>query len=417
MPINLKKILQSASQAAPKIAGLTDRQRQKFLKQLAQNIEISAKTILLANQKDLAGQTGNRAFRDRLVLNPERIKSMVNDLRQVANLPTRLNKILSQKKLQNGLKIKQLMVPIGLIGIIYEARPNVTLDSFALAFKSGNIIILRGGSEAYHTNLALVAIIRKNLDQSHLPVSAVSLLPPNRALVKKFLQADQFLDLIIPRGGQGLIKFVRQESTVPVIETGAGIVHVYLDKDADPRKAAAIVANAKCQRPTVCNALDTLIVHQQLLPSLSEITKPLAENKVQILADQPSFQTLREKYPHQLLSPATKADFGTEFLSLKMSIKTVPSLTQALAHISQFSSRHSEAIISENKKTCRQFLELVDAAAVYANASTRFTDGAQFGLGAEIGISTQKIHARGPMGLQALTTYKWIIQGDGQIRN
>jgi glutamate-5-semialdehyde dehydrogenase len=323
---------------------------------------------------------------------------------------------LSETVRPNGMKITKVSVPFGVIGIIYEARPNVTFDVFSLCLKSGNACVLKGGSDAIYSNTAIVNIIHQVLNKHGLPSDAVTLLPVGREETNEMLHANGYIDLIIPRGSQGLIDFVRQNSSIPVIETGAGICHTYFDAAGDVDRGAEIVFNAKTRRPSVCNALDCLILHSSRLSDLPVLTAKLAEKEVIIYADEPSYNILKKSYPENLLQRATEESFGTEFLSLKMAVKTVGSLDEALDQISRYSSKHSEAIISEDFAAIETFRKMVDAAAVYSNASTAFTDGAQFGLGAEIGISTQKLHARGPMALEELTSYKWIVEGQGQIR-
>ena len=314
------------------------------------------------------------------------------------------------------MRIRKVSVPFGVIGIIYEARPNVGFDVFSLCLKSGNACILKGGSDAASSNAAIVSLIKRALAESGADENTVNLLPPTRESTSLLLNATGQVDLIIPRGGRGLIDYVRQNAKVPVIETGAGICHTYFDRAGDKEKGRAIVNNAKTRRVSVCNALDCLVIHQERLGDLPYICAPLADSRVIIYADAPAFQALAGHYPEELLQPATPESFGTEFLDYKMSVRTVASLDEALTHIARYGSKHSESIVSEDAEATRRFLDLVDAACVYANVSTAFTDGAQFGFGAEIGISTQKLHARGPMALPELTTYKYIIQGDGQIR-
>jgi glutamate-5-semialdehyde dehydrogenase len=372
--------------------------------------------ILSENQKDLELMDPADPKYDRLKLTKDRIAAIAADILNVASLPSPLGKILSRTVRPNGLKIKKIRVPFGVIGIIYEARPNVTFDVFSLCLKSGNACVLKGGSDAINSNRAIVSIIHKVLAESGIDVNTLTLLPAGREATTELLNARGFVDLLIPRGSQGLIDFVRQNATIPVIETGAGICHTYFDQSGDSTKGRLIVNNAKTRRVSVCNALDCLIIHESRLVDLPFITGLLANSNVEIFADAQSHHALHGKYPSHLLKPATDESFGTEFLSYKMSIKTVASLEEALEHISKYSSKHSEAIISENKSNIKIFLKMVDASSVYVNASTAFTDGAQFGLGAEIGISTQKLHARGPMALEELTSYKWLIEGEGQIR-
>jgi glutamate-5-semialdehyde dehydrogenase len=350
---------------------------------------------------------------DRLLLSEERIKNICGEIAQVESLPSPLNRILESKILENGLELQKISVPLGVLGIIYEARPNVTFDVFGLALKSGNGLVLKGSADAEHSNRAIISLIQKALELNNIPKDAYQLLPVEREATKALLEAVGLVDIIIPRGSQGLIDFVRQNAKVPVIETGAGIVHTYFDETGDLTKGKAIIHNAKTRRPSVCNSLDCLIIHESRINELPELLQPVLDSGVRIFADEKSYATLEGK---PAVEKAKNEHFGTEFLSLQMSIKTVSDLEGALKHISEYSSRHSEAIISENQNNIDKFLKMVDAAAVYANASTAFTDGNQFGLGAEIGISTQKLHARGPMALNELTSYKWIIKGSGQIR-
>lgn len=372
--------------------------------------------ILLENQKDLELMDSSDPKYDRLKLTKDRIAGIASDILNVASLPSPLGQTLSKSVRPNGLKISKIRVPFGVIGIIYEARPNVTFDVFALCLKSGNACILKGGSDAINSNRAITSIIHKVLAEAGIDVNTLTLLPAGREATTELLNAQGFVDLLIPRGSQSLIDYVRQNATIPVIETGAGICHTYFDESGDSAKGRGIVNNAKTRRVSVCNALDCLIIHESRLADLPYITGLLPESKVEIFADAESLKVLKGKYPAALLNPATEESFGTEFLSYKMSIKTVASFDEALEHITKYSSKHSEAIISEDKHNIGMFLKMVDASSVYVNASTAFTDGAQFGLGAEIGISTQKLHARGPMALEELTSYKWLIEGDGQIR-
>lgn len=377
---------------------------------------VNTKYIIQENKKDLDRMDPADPKYDRLMLTAERIKGIASDIRNVASLPSPLGRILSETSRPNGLLIKRITVPFGVIGIIYEARPNVTFDVFSLCMKSGNACVLKGGSDANDSNMAIIKVIQEVLKKHDLDENILSLLPVDREATAELLHAHGLVDLIIPRGSQNLINFVRENSSIPVIETGAGICHTYFDESGDTAKGQAIVNNAKTRRVSVCNALDCLIIHQNRLSDLPAITELLPQSQVVIYADEKAYRALEGKYPASLLEPATKESFGTEFLSYKMAIKTVANFDEALDHIAQNGSKHSEAIVSENNDTLERFRKSVDAAAVYCNVSTAFTDGAQFGLGAEIGISTQKLHARGPMGLEELTSYKWIIDGDGQIR-
>lgn len=408
--------LAKTREASRTLASIPDDKINVALFSLADVLEQQADTILAANKEDLARMDPDDPKYDRLLLTKERISGISKDVRSVAKLKSPIGKILLERTLPNGLQLSKVTTPIGVIGIIYEARPNVTVDAFSLSFKSRNACALKGGSDAESSNEALVACIKNVLRDSDMPEESVYLLPPEREAVKELLHAQKYVDLIIPRGSQKLISFVREEATVPTIETGAGIVHIYVDQSADTRKAADIVFNAKTRRPSVCNSVDTVIVHADRLQDLRAIVAPLARKEVQIFADTKAYEVLKSSYPDALLAPAKEEHFGTEFLSLKLSIKTVDDIDEALHHIATYSSGHSEAIIAEDADAIQQFLEGVDAAAVYANASTAFTDGAQFGLGAEIGISTQKLHARGPMGLEELTSYKWLVRGNGQVR-
>ena len=388
----------------------------EILLKIADAAEKSTAFILRENQKDLARMEDSDPKYDRLKLSADRIKSIADDIRNVAFLPSPLGRVLSESLRPNGLKITRVTVPFGVIGIVYEARPNVTFDVFALCLKSGNACVLKGGSDAIYSNQAIVSIIHNVLDINNINKNILALLPAGREATTELLNARGYVDLIIPRGSQGLIDYVRNHATIPVIETGAGICHTYFDEFGDLTKGIQIINNAKTRRVSVCNALDCLIIHESRLPDLPAIARLLAKSGVEIYADKFSFDVLEGKYPEHLLKSAVDESYGTEFLSYKMAIKTVTSFNEAVAHIVKYSSKHSEAIISENRENCDLFLKVVDAAAVYVNASTAFTDGAQFGLGAEIGISTQKLHARGPMALEELTSIKWLVEGDGQIR-
>lgn len=380
--------------------------------------EAMAKTdiILAENAKDLALMGAENPMYDRLLLSKERIEGIAADIRNVAYLPTPLGKTLMENKRPNGMKITKITVPFGVVGIVYEARPNVSFDVFALCLKSGNACVLKGGSDAHHSNMAIVAIIKTVLERFGLDKNTVTLLPAGREATAELLNAVGYVDVIIPRGGQGLINFVRSNSRIPVIETGAGICHTYFDEFGDVEKGREIVFNAKTRRPSVCNSLDCLIIHEKRLADLPAICNKLAEKEVVVYADVKAFTFLNGKYPKALLQKATEESFGTEFLSYKMSIKTVDNIYEAIDHIATYSSKHSECIVSENSDCTHLFGKMVDAACVYTNVSTAFTDGAQFGLGAEIGISTQKLHARGPMALGELCSYKWMISGNGQVR-
>jgi glutamate-5-semialdehyde dehydrogenase len=406
-------LFQTVKSATRKLISTNEDAVKQTLTSLVQFTLANIKFILSENAKDLEMMDNIDPKYDRLKLTEERIKNICDELTQVKNLASPLDKILEEKTLANGLFLKKTTVPLGVLGVIYEARPNVTFDVFALALKSGNGLILKGGSDADHSNRAIMSLIHRALKENELPTEAFQLLPAGREASKALLEAVGFVDVIIPRGSQGLIDFVRQNSKVPVIETGAGIVHTFFDETADLEKGKAIIFNSKTRRPSVCNSLDCLIVHESRLPDLPDLIAGLLDAGVKIYADNQSYAILPK---NSLVQKADESHFGTEFLSLQMSIKTVSNLEEALDHITKYSSKHSEAILSENQNNIEVFLKTVDAAAVYANASTSFTDGNQFGLGAEIGISTQKLHARGPMALNELTSYKWIIKGDGQIR-
>ena len=409
-------LFKQVRKASTKLNLLTDEEINAVLLDIATLAEENSDAILTENKKDLDRMDAADPKYDRLQLTKDRIFGITADMRNVASLPSPLGRILMKQNPKNGLNITKISVPFGVIGVIYEARPNVTFDVFALCLKSGNACILKGGSDAIYSNTKSVSLIKQVLVKHNLDENTIALLPTGREEATQLLNANGFVDLIIPRGSQNLINFVRENASVPVIETGAGICHTYFDEFGDTQKGQQIINNAKNRRVSVCNALDCLVLHQSRLKDLPELVKLCTNYKVKIYADEPSFAELTGKYPAELLLKATPESFGTEFLSHTMSIKTVDSLSTAIDHISEYSSKHSEAIISENRKNIDYFIKMVDAAAVYANTSTAFTDGAQFGLGAEIGISTQKLHARGPMALEELTSYKWIVESDGKIR-
>ena len=412
----LQQILEKARLASYDLNLLETARLDAVLHAVADATEENMQFILSENRKDLDKMDPTNPKYDRLQLTENRVREIAKGIREVAVLPSPLNLILEERVRPNGLKLQKISVPFGVIGIIYEARPNVSLDVFSLCFKSGNVCLLKGGSDAACSNRAIVDIIRDVLVKQNVNPDFVTLLPNEREATTELLNAVGYVDLIIPRGSSGLINFVRANAKVPVIETGAGICHTYFDEFGDKEKAERIVFNAKTRRVSVCNALDCLIVHEQRLSDLAFVCQRLADKKVIIYADAKSYSFLLGKYPSELLQKATNESFGTEFLDYKMSVKTVETLQQAIAHITKYSSKHSEAIISENAANVAYFQKVVDAACVYANASTAFTDGGQFGLGAEIGISTQKMHARGPMALREITSYKWLISGDGQVR-
>jgi len=412
----LNEIFENVKAASRTLIAFSDDKINKMLQDLAEHAVANTQVILKANEEDLKRMPQDDPKYDRLKLTKQRIKDIANDIVNVSHLKSPLGKVLMNKTLDNNMKLQKISVPLGVIGIIYEARPNVTFDVFSLTIKTGNACILKGGSDAHNSNMAIIEIIRDVLKNHGFNESAATLLPADRQAAIYMMEAVDYLDVIIPRGSKQLIDTVHENSKVPVIETGAGIVHTYFDENADLKKGIKIINNAKTRRVSVCNALDCLIINHQRLHDLPAIAKPLATSEVEIFADELSYEALTGNYPENLLKEAKEEHFGTEFLSYKMAIKTVSDYDSAINHIYKYSSKHSEAIISEDSDTINRFLLDVDAAVVYANASTAFTDGAQFGLGAEIGISTQKLHARGPMALEELTSYKWVIRGDGQIR-
>lgn len=382
---------------------------------VARNLIDHTDMILEANEKDIANGKANQmpdSLLDRLRLTPERIEGIAEGVRQVAMLEDPIGEVLSMKERPNGLMIGKKRVPLGVIGIIYESRPNVTVDAFSLCFKTSNAVILRGGSDAIHSNIALVAIIKESLEEMHVTSDAIFLLEDtSRETATKLMRLNEYIDVLIPRGGAGLIRSVVQNATVPVIETGTGNCHVYIDASADPAMAVNIVKNAKLQRLGVCNACESLVVHKDIADTVMPmLIAMLKENQCEIRGDE---QT--QQYDRQII-PATENDYATEYLDKIISAKVVNSIDEAIEHINRNSTGHSEAIVTKDYENAQRFLNEIDSAAVYVNASTRFTDGFEFGFGAEIGISTQKLHARGPMGLEALTTTKYIIYGNGQVR-
>ena len=409
-------MLVDAQQATSAIKSLADEQKQQLLRRLAVQITAHTAAIVAENKKDLDKMSDEDPKKDRLLLNEARISQLADSLNEIAALPDPANEVVLERTLDNGLHVQKRTVPLGVVGVIYESRPNVTLDVAALCIRSGNVCVLRGGSDAFHTNTILVQIIQDVLKAFNVNVHAVQLLPVDRSLIQEMLTAVKYIDIIIPRGSQQLIEYVRANSKVPVIETGAGVCHTYVEATADLEMASRIVTNAKVSRPSVCNSLDTVLVDQQVAAGLLTLLAPsLAAYNVEIFADETSYRILESlSYPH--LQHAAPEDFGREFLDFKCSIKVVHGIEEALKHIQEFSSKHSEAIVSNNAAISERFLNEVDAAAVYVNASTRFTDGGVFGLGAEIGISTQKLHARGPFALEKLVTEKWFVRGDGQVR-
>lgn len=409
-----KPIFEAARHAARNLALRSDEQISSLLRHVADAVDRNAAEILEANSRDLSRMAEDNPMRDRLQLTPERISDITSDMRSVASLPSPLGQVLSSTVRPNGMKIDKVSVPFGVIGVVYEARPNVTLDIFSLCLKAGSACLLKGGSEAYNTNECIVTLLRDTLIQQGWDEATVTLMPVSHEATTEMLNAVGYVDLVIPRGSKKLIEYVRDTARVPVIETGAGVCHTYFYESGDIKKGRDIVFNAKTRRVSVCNALDTLVIDRSRLDALVEICSQLATKNVTIYADDEAYAVLYGKYPH--LCHATESDFGREWLDYKMSIATVEGIDEAINFINEHTSRHSECIVSEDKAAVDRFLKEVDAACVYANVSTSFTDGRQFGFGAEIGISTQKLHARGPMGIPEITTYKYIITGDGQTR-
>jgi glutamate-5-semialdehyde dehydrogenase len=407
-------LFEAAKRAAAQVALIPDAERAAALEAVADAICAHSAELLAANAEDLARMDPQNPLYDRLKLTQERLDGIASDMRHVAALPSPLGRTLEDRTLPNGLRLRKVSVPFGVIGVIYEARPNVTFDVFSLCFKSGNVSLLKGGSDADASNRAAVTLIRRVLAERGLPGEAVTLLPPTHEAVGELLGAVGCVDLVIPRGGRRLINYVRDNAKVPCIETGAGVVNTYFDAAGDLEIGRRIVLNAKTRRVSVCNALDCLIVHHDRLADLPALVEPLAAKDVLIYADETAFAALDGKYPK--LEPATPESFGTEYMDYKMAIRTVASIDEALAHIARYGSGHSESIVTADPAAAERFRSEVDAACVYVNAPTSFTDGAQFGLGAEIGISTQKLGARGPMALCEITTYKWLIDGNGQVR-
>ena len=408
----IKKVYDSAIS----VSRTSDSQKHNLLLHLADLLIANTDEIMAENQKDLNRMEDTNPKKDRLLLTRERILNLAEGLKAVANLPDPTGIVLSERVLDNGLSVQKMTAPMGVVGVIYESRPNVTIDVAALCLRSGNAVILRGGSDAEASNQILVKLIHQAMQEFGIHTDALLLMPTDRKFVGELLTADQYVDILIPRGSQALIDFVRTNATVPTIETGAGVCHTYVTQSADLEKARDIVINAKTSRPSVCNALDTILVDREVAARfLPMILKGMQEFDVEIFADETAYEIIDAKsYPY--LQLANESDFGREFLSFKCSVKVVENYSEAVTHIRTYSSRHSEAIISEDSELCETFLTEIDAAAVFANASTRFTDGGVFGLGAEIGISTQKLHARGPFALEKLVTEKWVVRGNGQIR-
>lgn len=413
---DITPLLAATRKSAASLAMSTDAVKLAILSDLAARLEVNVNSIITENEKDLASYDSQNPMRDRLLLTEQRILDLAASLHDVAKLPNPSGQVLLDKILANGLHLQKISVPLGVVGVIYESRPNVTIDVAALCIRSGNAAVLRGGTDAWHTNSILVSLIHASLEQAGLSTDTIRLLPTDRAHVSTLLTAVSYVDVIIPRGSDALIQRVRKESLVPTIETGAGVCHTYVAESADLEMAVRIVVNAKVTRPSVCNSLDTIVIHQSIAKDFLKLVAPYFEEyQVKIFADELAFGHL-QSIQYTSLEHAFEADFGREFLDFACSIKVVQDLAEALNHIDTYSSRHSEAIVSSDAEEAELFLKTVDAAAVYWNASTRFTDGGVFDLGAEIGISTQKLHARGPFALEKLVTEKWVLKGNGQIR-
>lgn len=415
--MDLEQTLSAVQDASRHLLAVDGGKINEILCAVADEAVAKSSYILEENRKDLERMDAANPKYDRLKLTEARLQEIADGLRQVAALPSPLGRVLKECVLPNGLQIRRVSVPFGVIAIIYEARPNVSFDVFSLCLKAGSACVLKGGSDADCSNRAIVAVIHAVLQRYGLDTHLVELLPSDYETTARVLRADRYVDLVIPRGSSRLIRFVKENATIPIIETGAGICHTYFDRAGDLRKGAAIVHNAKTRRVSVCNALDCLLVHKDRLADLPALCAPLQQSNVLIYADEPALAALSGHYPDRLLAPSTPESYGTEFLDYKMAVKTVGSLDEVLAHIRRYGSRHSESVVTEDRACADRFLREVDAACVYHNAPTSFTDGGQFGLGAEIGISTQKLHARGPMALEEITTYKWLIEGEGQTRN
>lgn len=416
MDNNLTDIFSSVKRASRRIGSLPVGKRNEVLLHLADALEAQAPSLLEANSRDLARMDRSNPLYDRLQLTSERLAGIASDMRHVASLPCPVGEIIDESVCPNGLRLRRVRVPFGVIGIIYEARPNVTFDVFALCFKTANACILKGGSDAEESNKAIVSLIREVLRQEGVDENVVALLPATHEATAAMLEAVGYVDVCIPRGGKRLIEFVRDNARVPVIETGAGVVSAFFDSSADIMMGRDIIFNAKTRRVSVCNALDTLIVDSSRLSDLAALVSPMAEKSVEIYADDRAYEALEGKYPADLLRHADDSTFATEWMDYKMGLRTVNGISEAIDHIARYSSGHSECIITQDAANADRFRQEVDAACVYVNAPTSFTDGAQFGLGAEIGISTQKLGPRGPMGLAEITTYKWLIDGNGQTR-
>jgi len=412
----MKEIFEAVKAAGKTLLPASDASRSALLEKLAERIVAEASSIIAANRLDLSHMDKDNPLYDRLLLDEERLKGIASDMKKVAYLPDPVGRVLEERTLPNGLHLRKSAVPFGVIGVIYEARPNVTFDVFSLCFKSGNACVLKGGKDAENTNSVAVDLIRRTLEENGFCPDVVVLLPSTHKAVAELMNADGYVDLVIPRGGRKLIDFVRNNCKVPYIATGAGVVHAYFDRDGSIATGKAVVNNAKTRRVSVCNALDCLLVDRAALGSLAALCEPLASSGVEIFCDEESYAMLDGRYPSELLKHAGPDTYGTEFLSYRMAVRTVDGVAGAIEHINRYGSGHSECIITENETAAAMFQRDVDAACVYVNASTAFTDGGQFGMGAEIGISTQKLGARGPMALPELTTYKWLVNGNGQTR-
>jgi glutamate-5-semialdehyde dehydrogenase len=411
---SIEPLIRKTHRAAVELRRVPEKQVKTALNLLAKSLEEQSGMLLRANAKDAARQDAGNPRTDRLLLNEKRIRAIAKSVRKVSRLPDPSGKLLESRTLANGLKVEKRSVPLGVVGAIYESRPNVTFDIAALCLRSRNGCVLKGSQDAADTNRAAIVLIRKALEGAGINPDCVTLLPPEREVVQELFTATRWVDVLIPRGSDSLIRYVRANSLVPVIETGAGVCHVYVEGTADLVKAAAIVVNAKVSRPSVCNSMDVLLVDKAVASALLGLLRdPFDQYKVEVFADAEAFKAFAG-YP--LLKRATPEDYDREFLSLACAVKVIKGIDEALDHIALHSTKHSEAIVSKDKAKCERFLAEVDAAAVYANASTRFTDGEELGLGAEIGISTQKLHARGPFALEKLVTEKWLIRGTGQIR-
>lgn len=414
--MNVSEMLIAARAACRYMLRINDGTNRQVLLDLADLAESETNTLVEANLADLARMPESDPRYDRLLLNRQRIAAIAGDIRNVANLPSPVDQVLEERTMPNGLHLKKVRVPMGVTGVIYEARPNVTFDVFALCFRTGNVTVLKGSQDARESNQAIMSLIHRSLTKNGVSPEVAHLLPPERESAADLMNAVGLVDVLIPRGSQSLIDSVRNNSKVPVIETGAGVVHTYFDKSADLELGKRVIFNAKTRRVSVCNALDCLIIHADRLPELPVLIAPMAERAVMVEADERSFAAVSGAYPENLLQKADDSSFGKEHLSHRLTVKTVSSIDEAIAHITQYGTRHSEAIIADDLTAQELFCREIDAAAVYVNTSTAFTDGAQFGMGAEIGISTQKLHARGPMALPELTTYKWLITSNGLTR-